>query len=360
METVDYRNHARARPLQAALFRAVGRSEPMLEGLTRGHVVREILLERERNGIRPNIRSLITSSAERLRQREGGKDKWTYTRRHSVEVGFLSYVIAKEAVRLQLPEAEGLDPKLCYIGGILHDIGKTFLPMSLIVKELGVQLPLLRVLPNRRMNSIERRVLRDEHISAGTRYVRLFGGNGEIKTILDMVGLHHVMFNGLDSVVPSYPKLFRGKDLPLHARIAKTADFLSAVLPRHYRTHTWIDSFRGAVAYGMAISDTELDPNTMMCFLTGTHDLPGQEALGIVMDSRHPEGQEGISDYKAMEEHVVGAVIASEGFAELVSHWDVERVIAYEEAVDALASEYGFPRLENLSPWSIKNKYHQG
>jgi HD-GYP domain-containing protein (c-di-GMP phosphodiesterase class II) len=360
MASVDYNNHARARHAQAVLFRVLNRSEPLLEGATRSHVVRQILDERERNGIRPTVDSLIESSAKRLGQREDGKDKWTYTRRHSVEVGFLSYIIASEAIRNGMPGSEDLDPKLCYIGGILHDIGKTFLPMSLIVKELGVQLMFLKLFQGARMNKIERRVLRDEHISAGTRYVRLFGGNGEIKTILDMVGLHHVMYNGQDSVVPSYPKLFKGKDLPLHSRVAKAADFLSAVLPRHYREHSWIDSFRSAVAYGMAVSGRELDPKVMGCFLTGTHDIEPDEALRIVLSSRHPDGQSGISNYDAMEDHVVNTVMVSEGFARLTESWNASKVIGYEEIVEGFADAYGFPTLGGLSPWSIKNKYQLG
>jgi hypothetical protein len=323
-----------------------------------------MLAERERVNIRPTLASLIVSSAERLSQKEDGKVKCSYTRRHSVEVGFLSYLMAKEAVSNGMPGSEDIDPKRFYIGGTLHDIGKTFLPMTLRTKEMGTKIRILRkimikLFEGAKMNDIERRVLRDEHLAAGTRYVRLFGGNGEIKTILDMVGLHHVMYNGQDSVVPSYPTLIKGKDLPLCVRVAKAADFLSAVLPRHYRTHSWVHSFRSAVAYGMAISGRELDPEVMSCFLTGTHDIEGEEALKIVLDSMHPRGQAGISDYDATEDHVVNNVMVSKGFARLSESWNAEKVVMYEEATERFANEFDFPTLSKFSHWSIKNKYQQ-
>lgn len=354
MSSLDYKQHARAKPLQTLLFRSFSKSEPALEGLTRSHVVRRIMEERVDG--RHGINELIKASASRLAEREGENERWRYTRRHSVEVGFIAYLIASEAKRQGMPEAKDLDPELCFVGGIIHDIGKTFLPMALIVKELGIDLFFVRLFEGSRMNDIERRILRDEHISAGTRFVRLFDGDEQIKTLLDMVGLHHVMFNGRDSFVPSYPALIRGINLPLHARIAKTADFISAVLPRHYRETNWITSFRTAAAYAMAVSGMELDPLTVQCFLTGTHDIGASKARDTIESFVHPGGQLRISNYLGMREYV-GAVENSVGFGELAERWDMAKVIETEEKAAILSEQMGFPTLADVSPMSIKSKY---
>ncbi len=353
MSSLDYNQHARAGALQTLLFRSFAKSEPALEGLTRSHVVRKIMEERrEKQG----INELISASASRLAEREGENERWKYTRRHSVEVGFIAYLIASEAKRQDLAEAGDLDPDLCFVGGIIHDIGKTFLPMALIVKELGIDLGFVRLFEGSKMNDIERRILRDEHISAGTRFVRLFDGDEQVKTLLDMVGLHHVMFNGQNSFVPSYPALIKGANLPLHARLAKTADFISAVLPRHYRETNWITSFRTAAAYAMAVSGMELDPLTVQCFLTGTHDISPSDAKDAIRSFMHPGGQMMISDYMGMRDYVE-AVEKSIGFEELAKTWDVVRVLETEERVEILSENWGFPTLSEVSPMSIKNKY---
>ncbi|MFH1685483.1 MAG: HD domain-containing protein [Candidatus Micrarchaeota archaeon] len=354
MPSLDYNQHARARTLQALLFRSFAKSEPALEGLTRSYVVRRIMEEREEG--RKGISDLIRASAGRLGEREGENERWRYTRRHSVEVAFIAYLIANEAKKQNLPEAEDLDPDLCFIGGIIHDIGKTFLPMALIVKELGIDLFFVRLFEGSKMNDIERRILRDEHISAGTRFVRLFDGDEQVRTLLDMVGLHHVMFNGKDSFVPSYPALIKGMNLPLHARIAKTADFISAVLPRHYRQTNWITSFRTAAAYAMTVSGMELDPLTVQCFLTGTHNISASEARATIDSFAHPGGQLRISSYLGMREYV-GAVETSVGFEELAKKWDMVKVLETEEKVAMLSEKFGFPTLLDVSPMSIKNKY---
>jgi hypothetical protein len=353
MATLDYQHHARAKPLQALLFKAVKGSEPAVEGITRSFVVRQIIEERER-GIRPGLRALVSSAASRLETREND-GKWTYTRRHSAEVGFFSYIMAAQAKRHGVyPDCP--DPKLVYLGGILHDIGKTLLPMSLIVKELGVKVLFLKLFEGEKMNDIERRVLRDEHLSAGTRFVRLFGGNGDIKVILDMVGLHHVMYNGEDTVVPSYPSLLKGLELPAQANIAKAADFLSAVQPRHYREDSFIHNLQSAMAYSLVVAGLELDPLAVACFIAGTHDVEMEEAIVLSHKFTHPQGQFGISDYQRIRTYVQEGIGHNPEFLELVSKWDIKKVHNYEMETTTLARQHGFPALHDVSPVSVLDK----
>ncbi len=356
MAALDYRQHARAKPLQAILFKAVNGSEPAVEGITRTFVVQQIVEERQR-GIRPGVRALVSSAAARLGVRENG-GRWTYTRRHSTEVGFFSYIMAAQAKRHGVYD-NCPDPKLVYLGGILHDIGKTLLPMSLIVKELGVRILFLKLFEGDRMSEIERRVLRDEHLSAGTRYVRLFGGNGDIKVILDMVGLHHVMYNGRDTVVPSYPSLFKGMDLPAQANISKAADFLSAVQPRHYREESFVHTLQGALAYSLAVAGLELDPKAVACFIAGTHDIEMPAAMELSTRFTHPDGQFGISDYERIRIYVQEAIERNPEFLELVSKWDLKKVHSYELETMTLAREHGFPALHQVSPVSVLDRASQ-
>jgi hypothetical protein len=225
------------------------------------------------------------------------------------------------------------------------------------VKELGFRFWGFDFLKDKRLNDNEKHILREEHLAAGTTYVRIFGGNGEVRTILDMVGLHHVMFNGKDSVAPSYPKLLRGSELPFHARIAKTADFLSAILPRFYREHGWVESFRSSIAYSLAVAGRELDPKTVACILTGTHDMSFQEATRMVELFMHPEGQEGISDYAGVKDYVCERLERHPLYLLAAEKWDREKIIGYEEATAARCREYGFPTLSQVSPLSVKHTY---
>ncbi len=356
MTSLDYRNHARPRPLQAMAMRAFARYRPALAGYIHGIVEHGIEVERKRSP-RPGVDSLISHAVRRLNQDKKGMDKWRYTRRHCAEVGFLSYLIASEAKRHCAPEASELDPKVCYVGGAVHDIGKTLLPIELMSKELGVELFSMRFFEGTRMTASERSVLRNEHIRAGSAYVRLFGGNGKVVTILDMVGLHHVMYNGEDSIVPSYPRLVIGRDKPFHARIAKTADFLSAILPRHYREENWVLTPPAAVAHAMAIAGMELDPVTVRCILTGTYDVSWEEAGQLITAFMHPEGQAGISSRGRLRDHIEEGIMRDPRFIGLVSALDLARATEYEAEVEEFAAYYGLPSLADVSQLSIKNIY---
>ncbi len=356
MTSLDYRNHARPRPIQAMAMKAFARYRPALAGYIHGIVEHGIEVEKKK-GLRPGVESLIRHAVRRLNQDKKGMDKWGYTRRHCAEVGFLSYLIASEARRHCAPEARELEPKVCYVGGAVHDIGKTLLPIELMSKELGVELFSMKFFEGTRMSASERSVLRNEHIRAGSAYVRLFGGNGNVVTILDMVGLHHVMYNGKDSVVPSYPRLVTGIDKPFHARIAKTADFLSAILPRHYRTDNWVLTPPTAVAHALAIAGTELDPVTVRCLLTGTYDVSWEEAGLLTISFMHPDGQAGISDRRRLRSHIEEGIMKDPRFLELVSAWDWNRAMGYEAEAEEFAARYGLPSLADISQLSIKNKY---
>jgi HD-GYP domain-containing protein (c-di-GMP phosphodiesterase class II) len=162
--------------------------------------------------------------------------------------------MAREAQEHQISDVVGMDMKLAFAGGLVHDVGKTFLPLALVVKELGIGIGPFTFLKGTRLNDKEKAVIRLEHLTTGTTYVREFGGGRHIKMMLDMVGLHHVMFDGRDTGVPSYPSLMRGMDLPFHSRMAKTADLISAAMPRHYRTNGFIVTEDDSLAHAITVA----------------------------------------------------------------------------------------------------------
>lgn len=344
LSPIDYSHHARAKAKEAAMFWPFSNRPPIYEGLVRMHIVRE--LEKERHGdFDANIKGLLRASASRLSAKEGGKDKWSYTRRHSLEVGFMGYLIAGEAVSNRLPEAAGLDPKLAFAGGFIHDIGKTFLPLSLVVKELGVEFDIRFVhfclLEGKRMTSVERNVLRNEHVAAGTRYVRLFGAGEHIRTMLDMVGLHHVMYNGEDSLSPSYPSQVRGMDLPFQARVAKVADFISATLPRHYREGEWVETVDHAVAYAIAVAGRELDPLAVRCVMTGIYRVSLEETGRMLQKLGYPYAQADLADFQLMRRYVSEVVGKDPDFLRMIKSKDRDKTEHYRDEINRCAQEYG-------------------
>jgi len=339
MHGLDYSKHAKTTPIAALAFRSAALYEPALEGLVRAVMAKCFMQERECAG--EGIRSLVQSGMARLDSGDGPHKRWDYTRSHSIEVGKFSYIMAREAQIQGVEGSAALEPVLVFAGGLMHDIGKTFMPKDLLARELGIDFGLFTAFRNARLTDAERRIIREEHLGMGTRYVRLFGGGQHIRMMLDMVGLHHVMFNGMDSGVPSYPSLIRGCDLPLHARIAKTADFISAVMPRHYRTNGYISSLDGAVAYAVTAAGTELDPLAVCCFLTGFYDVAPDTAAAIIERLRHPLGQEGVTDIHNARIYTKDVVLADPELKEVLGRRASRKELSYDGELSACASSLG-------------------
>ncbi|MEW6035800.1 MAG: HD domain-containing protein [Candidatus Micrarchaeota archaeon] len=351
MSTPDYKEHARPRLCQALPYRIASRYGPALEGIVRMHVARSMLEEEDRDRGK-GLGQLVRASVERLSQMERGKERWCYTKRHSLEVAYFGYMIGDQARLQGVPGAESIRPELVFAGGLMHDIGKTFLPLALVVKELGIDLVLFCLFEGARMSDIERRVLRDEHISAGTRYIRMFGGGDHMRTMLDMVGLHHVMYDGTDTAFPSYPSQVRGADLPFHSRIAKTADFISAVLPRHYRSDQWVESMRESLGYAIAVSGWELDPVTVRCAVTGLHSVGAEEADRMISRLALPKdaewGRRTVRNFRATKEYVKGTIERDAAFRDILGRRDCDLEQMYRERIRACSGELNAPELDHL------------
>jgi hypothetical protein len=107
----------------------------------------------------------------------------------------------------------------------------------------------------------------------------------------------------------------------------------------------------------MTVAERELDPLTVACFITGTHDLGPDGVMRAMERFKHPDGQKGISDYQRMKEYVRDGVEKAPEFEALAGRWDWKKVVRYEEMAEGHAVKYGFPRLIDVSPFlSIKNR----
>jgi len=337
MRVPDYRKHARAAPVEAMVFRLAGSREPMLEGLTRWHIAKEYILERAKAG--KGVHALVRSAMKRLGGAYGRREKWRYTKRHSVEVARFVYVMAREAQEHE--RGDMLNPRLVFAGGLVHDIGKTFLPIAIMVKELGIDFGLFTAFRGARLSEAEKSVLRNEHIATGTRFIRLFGAGSHIRVMLDMAGLHHVNFNGKNSGVPSYPSLVRGMDLPLHARIAKAADLISAAMPRHYRSNGYISSLDDSLAHAITVSGVEVDPFAVQCFITGHYDASLEEARALVKRLAPPEGEEAVSDIHSARVYAKDVVRTDPWFREVVGKRSHVKAEAYCQEIAECFRYYG-------------------
>jgi len=340
MRGMGPKKHAVASLPELLIFRIASRYSPALEGLARGFVAREMEREsyaQQGKGIEP----LLVASAKRLHAKERGQEKWSYTKKHSLDVACLSYMIASEARKNGLAGAEALDPKLCFAGGYVHDIGKTFLPLAIVVKELGARIWIFELMQGGRLSEAEKKVLRNEHLSTGTTFVRMYKDGVPMNAINDMVGLHHVNYNGIGTTHPSYPTLFRGCELPLCSRIAKTADFISAVMPRHYRTRSFVNSLDDALAYAITVSGKELDPMAVSCLISSMHDVGFKQVSDLVSRLSVGCSQEGISRFRSIKGHISENIESNMEFRQVVMKKSHEKIRQYMDEIRKCARELG-------------------
>lgn len=342
-------NEARGtRPLQAAAFRLANRHKPAYFAFLAFHANR-CLLEEGIDIKEKGVDALVKMTNRRLSTMENGRGN--YTRVHSREVATLAWTIIVEAIKRGHPEATNIDPRYIFAGGYTHDVGKTLMPNALLFKELGIRMGRWIFSKGIKMTSVERAAL-DEHVRLGSEYARLFWDPAqkvELGIVRDMIGLHHVMYDGLGTAYPSYPAGLRGSELPLHARIAKTADFLSAVLPREYRPiyqQQWVKTLEHATAYAITVAGTELDPFTVSCLLTGVYEITPRQADDLVLSLRYPYDKEGHSktdlrDLKKVKDHVVGVVEEKPEFAEMIKKRSAKRISRYVDAICTCGESFG-------------------
>jgi len=175
--------------------------------------------------------SLITAISE--------KDH--YTRKHSEEV-------ASHAVHMA--EALGLSGSMIRairMAGLLHDVGKTGIPASL----------LLRPGP---LTAQEESLVR-RHVEIGVALIR---DVPELDDVLEAVGAHHERMDG-----SGYPRGLAGQDIPLAGRLLAIADTYSAMTTRRpYHRAKTSEEAREEIR---KVAGSQLDSRVVEVFLSLFH-----------------------------------------------------------------------------------------
>jgi putative nucleotidyltransferase with HDIG domain len=157
------------------------------------------------------------------------KDYCTYV--HSLYVVHYATIISK-ALNLSDLIIEDI-----ILGGWLHDIGKLFIPNSILQKKCKL--------------THEEYEFIKIHVECGVRILSEYDFHDSVKTI---VKLHHEKYDG-----SGYPYGISGKDTPLEAKIIQVADACSAMtICRAYRASMPLHAILHEIERN---SGTQFDPN---------------------------------------------------------------------------------------------------
>jgi len=168
-----------------------------------------------------------------------------YTYRHSADVGVLSIALGKA---LGLNKEQMIDLGKA---AFLHDIGKMFVPKSILHK------------PSR-LTEEEFRLMKS-HSAMGFDFIE---STLEQKTVISRAALHHhEKFDGT-----GYPFGLKGEAIPLYSRIIACVDVFDAIsATRSYKTAKIATE---GYEYIMANSGTHFDPNIVNAFCRSIAPFP--------------------------------------------------------------------------------------
>ena len=161
-----------------------------------------------------------------------------YTTTHSLNVAVLS---------MGLAESLGLAPgevRAYGIAGLLHDIGKTRIPLELLTK------------PGK-LTDDERRII-NTHPVDGARIIMESDEDLEVAAVVAYE--HHIMLNG-----GGYPALHYRRDCTLASRLVHVCDVFDALRTKRPYRDAW-ESER-ATAYLAERAGTEFDPDLVIAFV---------------------------------------------------------------------------------------------
>jgi putative nucleotidyltransferase with HDIG domain len=166
-----------------------------------------------------------------------------YTAGHSEAVAQLSRRVARV---LGLNE---LDAHRVYLAGILHDVGKTVVPVEILRKPGPLTEEELAIMLG--------------HVEAGAEIVRSISG---LASLAPIIAASHERMDGL-----GYPRKLAGNDIPLEGRINLVVDAYNALTTdRPYRAASPPDAALSELA---AHSGTQFDPRVLAAFRIAAAEL---------------------------------------------------------------------------------------
>lgn len=171
-----------------------------------------------------------------------------YTAGHQVRVSHLATAIARE-IGMEADRLDGLR-----LGGMIHDIGKIYLPAEILNRPgrlSGTELALVKT-----------------HSEVGCEIVR------DVQfpwPVAEMILQHHERLDG-----SGYPRALKGDEILLEAQILAVADVVEAMAShRPYRPALGIDKALGEIRAGSGrIYDAEIAATCVRLFESGSYQLP--------------------------------------------------------------------------------------
>jgi putative nucleotidyltransferase with HDIG domain len=178
-----------------------------------------------------------------------------YTTTHSMNVAVLSMALA-EYLGLPASDVRGFG-----IAGLLHDIGKTRIPLEVLTK------------PGKLTD--DERTLMNEHPAAGARL--LFESDEELDLAIIVAYEHHIMING-----GGYPALHYGRTCHHASTLVHVCDVYDALRTRRPYRDAW--SFEKSLGYLEERSGLEFDSELAATF---TRMMRQWESQVVVLSDEH-------------------------------------------------------------------------
>ncbi|HXM38521.1 MAG TPA: HD domain-containing phosphohydrolase [Gemmatimonadales bacterium] len=180
-----------------------------------------------------------------------------YTTTHSMNVAVLSMALA-EYLGLPASDVRGFG-----IAGLLHDIGKTKIPLDVLTK------------PGKLTD--EERTLMNEHPAAGARL--LFESDEDLDLAIIVAYEHHIMING-----GGYPALHYGRACHQASTLVHVCDVYDALRTKRPYRDAW--SFEKSLGYLEERSALEFDPELVTGFTRMMRQWESQ--VVVLADERAP------------------------------------------------------------------------
>lgn len=243
---------------EAGIYKYISKPwEPENLRLTVVRALESLSLQRQLKVATEHLKKAYLDAVTMLSVACEGKDEDT-----GYHVRRVQYYTEALAIEMGIPQdsAEHMG-----VMSILHDIGKLYIP-DVILKKPG------------KLEPAEWEIMK-RHAEFG---VRILGDNPFYEAAREIAACHHENIDG-----SGYPKGLKGDDIPLSARIVKTADIFDALTSRRPYKEPW--SAEKALAWMDSQTSTQLDAEVMK----GFHRINEQGVIDKIMQEFHtlPESE---------------------------------------------------------------------